>query len=113
MSKQDDLFAYAKNIEKLIKAIRERYNELEGLGEAKAKSAMEYDKAVAIATVTLKGEHPVTLLDKIVKGECVKQLYDKLVAESAYKACITKIEANKAQLNAYQSLFRHLDSAQT
>ena len=107
-----DIIAYARYIEDLITAIKTRYTELPELGVAKAQTAMEYEKALAIAIVGLKGEHPVSILEKIAKGECVKQLYDKMVAESAYKACITKIEANKAQLNAYQSLFRHLDTAQ-
>ncbi len=107
-----DMIAYAKHIEELITAIKKRYTEIDSLGEAKAQTAVDYDKAVAVATITLKGDYPVTLLDKVVKGECTVQLYAKIVAESAYKACIVKIEANKAQLNAYQSLFRHLDTAQ-
>ena len=31
------------------------------------------------------------------------------IAESGYKACVSNLEAMKAQLNAYQSIYRHLD----
>ena len=112
MAETKDMIAYAMHIEKLIEAIRDRYQELEDLGTNKAQTAVDYDRAVAIATIRLKQKHPVTMLDKVVKGECAEELFKKMVAESAYKACITKIEANKAQLNAYQSLFRHLDISQ-
>ncbi len=105
-----DTVKIAVYIQKIIKIIGDECEKLDELGEAKAQSQMDYEKTLAIATLKLKGEHPVTIMDKIVKGDCVEQLYNKIVAESKYKVCIIKIEARKSQLNAYQSLFKHQEA---
>ncbi len=112
MRKPRDIIELAVIIENLIAAIGVEYKKLDDLGNAKAKTMIDYEKAIAVATLRLKKEHAITILKDVAKGECVAELYAKIVGESAYKACITIIEANKAQLNAYQSLFRHLDTAQ-
>lgn len=112
MAKHDgsqDIFAIMTAIKKIIKEIGEQCDLLDEKGEEKAKTAVAYDKAVAIATLRLKKDHPVTLLDKIVKGECLDELYAKIVGESGYKNCHIKITAREAQMNALQSLFRRLD----
>ena len=112
MRKPRDIIELAVIIEDLIGAIGAEHKKLDDLGDKKAQTMVDYEKALAVATLMLKSEHPVTILDKIAKGECTVELYAKMVAESGYKACIVRIEAHKAQLNAYQSLFRHLDTAQ-
>jgi len=108
MSKPE-LVKISNSIKGLIDLIGQECNKLYDFGTEKAKSAVAYDKECAIATLKLKPDHPVTIIDKLVKGECVGQLYDKMVAESMYKSCITIIEARKAQLNALQSLFKVQD----
>ncbi|KKN08157.1 hypothetical protein LCGC14_1059690, partial [marine sediment metagenome] len=58
-------------------------------------------------TITCTSE---TNLRKTAEGVCSELLYDKLVAESAYKNCIVNLDCLKAQLNAKQSIYRHLDN---
>ncbi len=105
-----ELQKISKAMLKIVSEIGEHCEALDKLGEKKAIAVSAYDKAVAIKTIQLASKHPATLMDKIVKGECVSELYDKLVAESAYKACISKLEARKAQLTAFQSLYRHQET---
>jgi len=111
-----------KYIEKIIKDIGDCRREIEKKGNAKAKAMKNYDKALAIALATLGHsdnyelggktykQPPVTIREKIAKGICADFLEEKEIAECAYKACISNLEALKAQLNGYQSIYRHADS---
>ena len=93
-------------MQSIIAAIGGQVTRIEDLGVQKAKALTAYDKAMAIQTLELRPDHPVTILERIVKGECENEMLEKSIAESAYKSCITIIEARKAQLNALQSLFK-------
>lgn len=105
-----DIVKIQSAITKIIAEIGEQCDKLDVLGNNKAQTQVDYERAMAIKTLELKPEHPVTMLDKIVKGECTDELLKKMVAESAYKACIVKIEARKSQLNAFQSLYKHQET---
>lgn len=100
-------------IQKLIEEIGKCRREIEGKGQARAKAISNYDMRIGIAIVTLKeeGKFPATLIEKIAKKLCCEDRYTLEVAESGYKAAICNLEALQAQLNAFQSIFRHLDSA--
>lgn len=116
-----ELIAVKDCIEKLISEIGKSRREIEDKGKARAKAIMEYDKALAISIATLRNDKnyllygkqypqpPTTIIEKLAKGICAQQAYDKEIAESGYKACISNLEALKAQLNGYQSIYRHLD----
>jgi len=81
-----------------------------------------YDKNLAIALATLGHaenyelagktykQPPITIRKAIAKGMCADFLEEKEIADSDYKACISNLEALKAQLNGYQSIYKHLDS---
>lgn len=96
-------------IEKLIQEIGKSRREIEEKGRTRARAISNYDMRLGIAIVTLRDEskYPVTLIEKIAKKICCKDREDLEIAESAYKACISNLEALKAQLNGYQSIFRH------
>lgn len=98
-------------IEKLISEIGKTRREIEDKGNARAAAISNYDKQLKIAIVTLKeaGNFPATLIEKIAKGVCADHREKLEMAEVAYKACISNLEALKAQLNGYQSIFRHFD----
>ncbi len=116
-----EVMQVAKNIEGLIKEIGKCRREIEDKGKAKAKTISDYDRKMAITLAELRNSEsyklgdttyiapPVTIMEKIAKGICSIECYEREVAESAYKACISNLEALKAQLNGYQSIFRHLD----
>lgn len=99
-------------IEKIISDIGYCRREIETKGNARAKAISNYDKQLKIAIVTLKenGKFPATLIEKIAKGVCSDHRLTLELAEVGYKACISNLEALKAQLNGYQSIYKHLDS---
>lgn len=104
-----------------MQAVIETYcAKLDELGKKKAETLKAYRKKTAICLIGLReGERykigekqvreppPVSILKDIVKGITCEEVFERDIAESAYKACITKIEAAKAILNAQQSIWRH------
>jgi hypothetical protein len=117
-----DIIKVKECIEKLISEIGKCRREIEAKGQARAKAITEYDKAMAITMSMLRNDKlymlagkeypqpPVTIIEKLAKGICEQQRYDMEIAESGYRACISNLEALKAQLNGYQSIYKHLDS---
>ena len=106
-----ELIAVKTCIEELIAEIGKCRRQIEDKGNARAKMISNYDKQLKITIVTLKeaGKFPATLIEKIAKGVCADHREQLELAEVGYKACISNLEALKAQLNGYQSIFRHLD----
>jgi hypothetical protein len=111
----------AENIKALIKAIGETRREIEDKGKARARAIKFYDMKLAIALSTLRqadkyelggvkyAAPPVSICEKIAKGIVAQEREAMELAESGYKACISNLEALKAQLNGYQSIFRHME----
>lgn len=99
-------------IEKIIADIGHCRRDIETKGNARANAISNYDKQLKIAIVTLKenGKFPATLIEKIAKGVCSDHRLTLELAEVGYKACISNLTALMAQLNGYQSIYRHLDS---
>ena len=107
-----ETFEVAKRIEDIVKEIGEFRRQIEGKGKERAGAISNYDMRLGIAIVTLKeeGKYPATLIEKIAKKLCAMDRERLELAESGYKACISNLTALQAQLNGYQSIFRHLDS---
>ncbi len=107
-----DIHKVKECIEKLISEIGHCRREIEAKGNARANAISNYDKQLKIAIVTLReaGKFPATLIEKIAKGVCSDHRLTLELAEVGYKACISNLEALKAQLNGYQSIYKHLDS---
>lgn len=99
-------------IKDLIKEVGNCRRHIETKGNARAKAISNYDKQLKIAIAVLRdeGKFPVTLIEKIAKGVCSDHRETLELAEVGYKACISNLEALKAQLNAYQTIYKHLDS---
>jgi len=108
----DTIIQVSDAIQKLIAEIGKCRREIDGKGEMRARAIANYDMRIGVAIVTLKeeGNFPATLIEKIAKKLCSEDRYALEVSESGYKAAICNLEALQAQLNAYQSIFRHLDS---
>ena len=117
----EDIIKYQAAITGAIGALGTERKRLQELSVNKAKALSEYDKQIALAmaklglgeTVVLEG---VEITAKIAsnlkekaKGVCFEYLCSKILAEDAYKNCITNIDCLKAQLNGFQSIYRHLD----
>ena len=106
-----ELIQVRDTIEQIISAIGKARKEIETKGNARAKAISDYDKRLEIAIRTLRdeGKFPVTLIEKIAKGVCAPEREKLELAEVAYKGCISNLEALKAQLNGYQSIFRYME----
>ena len=112
----------AFEIQKKIKEIDNIRKEVRERGEAKAASIGEYEKALAVVIIALKNgtsfelnnekiiNPQATYLKDIAKGLCFLQKIKMETAEAMYKSVLVNLEAAQSQLNALQSLFRHLDS---
>ncbi len=102
----------ADRIEAIVAEIGKFRKQIEEKGAERAKAISNYDMRLGIAIVTLKdeGKYPATLIEKIAKKLCAMDRERLELAESGYKACISNLTALQAQLNGYQSIFRHLDT---
>lgn len=111
----------ANEIMKKIKQIDDIRAEIKQRGANKAKSESDYDKAVALTIIRLRNgvsmqlegqtiqNPPVSNIDKIAKGICWQEKLAMEEAVALYKSAVTNLDAIQSQLNAYQSVNRHLD----
>lgn len=107
-----ELIKVAECIEGLIKEIGKCRREIEAKGLEKARTLALYDVKLggAIQILREEGKFPATLIEKIAKKLCADDRKAMEEADILYKACISNLEALKAQLNGYQSIFRHIES---
>ena len=107
-----ELIKIADKIEEKVKLLEQGRTELQSKAQNKAMAISEYDKCLAIAIIRLKdsGKYPATLIEKIAKGDCYKERAASELAKAEYKLTVTKMNAIQAELNGYQSIFRHLDN---
>jgi hypothetical protein len=117
----NDIISITEQIQKKIREIDEIRKEIKQRGEDKARTESEYDKSVSITLIKLKNgysfqldgmtiQNPATtIMEKLAKGICFQEKRNMEIADAMYKSVVSNLEAVKAQLNALQSLNRHLD----
>lgn len=117
----EDLYTARKTIEKMITAVGDCRKQIEDRGKARANAISNYDKRLAIAIATIREQThyklgdvqyerpPATLAEKIAKGICAEDRREMEIAESGYKAVISNLQALLAQMNAMQSIYRHME----
>jgi len=108
-------------IEEIVIAIGKERQKLAGLGDEKARTEAEYKKEVAKYAARLLSGETIPLDDKdltcttqtnlkmFAEALAWKEMYERLKAENAYKSCVVNLECLRANLNANQSIYRHLD----
>jgi len=108
-------------IEEIVIAIGKERAKLAGLGDEKARAEAAYKRELAKYAMRLLSGETVPLDDKDVacktqtnlkmfaEALAWEEMFDKLKAENAYKSCIVNLECLRANLNANQSIYRHLD----
>jgi hypothetical protein len=105
----NEVIEVAKKMQLIIEALKIEGTLSKGLIEAKAKSTMNYKGARAVAAMKARGEGmSVTLIKHHAEGEANTEEYQMIVDTEALKAHWVRMENLKAQLNAYQSINRHL-----
>ena len=115
-----DVIHISEQIQFKINQLDLSINKLKERSINKAESISEYDRVLAITIIKLKnnvvfeldGEKvekpPVTIIEKLAKGICYKERLQLETADAEYKSLMSGIACIQAQLNAYQSIFRHM-----
>jgi predicted translin family RNA/ssDNA-binding protein len=117
-----ELIKIKDEIDKKIKELDKARSHLREKAEQKAVKIAKYRKKLAITIFKLQNNDieefegnpiiklSVTLIPMMARGICWQEKMEMEKAEAIYKAIITDIEAIKAQLNGYQSIFRYLEN---
>jgi len=110
----------ANEIENKINQIEQDSKHLKSRAEAKAETIGIYEKVLAKCLIglkngkqyTLEGEiiqnPPATITEKIAKGLCWQEKIEMDKAETLYKNTIEWLRCLQAELNGWQSIYRHL-----
>jgi hypothetical protein len=118
-----DIIRIAKAIERYILLLDEGRKALSKAACESAQADAEYDKQMALTIVKLKNgvsiqyegqevlNPPATVLERIARGICWEYKLAMEKKQAGYKAVITKLNVIQSQLNALQSLYRHLDES--
>jgi hypothetical protein len=106
-----EVYQVAKQIDAISRAISVENLKAEALIVAEANAMREYDKAMAVQSVKHKIDGmAVTMIKEQAKGDCADLLYNMIIAQKSLKAHWERRQDLRAQLNARQSIYRHLDS---
>lgn len=116
-----DIISVSNAIHDKIKELETERSYIGKLAREKAQSIAEYEKKMAITIIALKNgmeieidgnkikSPPVTIVEKIAKGACYVEKIAADLAEAKYKAHIVKMDCLIAEMNGYQSIYRHLE----
>lgn len=117
---EDDPITIADKIEGTIALIDSERRNLDHLARDKAQAQSDYDRAMTLTVLKLNNGHlhfqdhePIgkivqSNIPLIAKGICWRECLEKESTDALYKACISNLEALKAQLNGLQSINRYL-----
>ena len=101
----------ALQMQKIIEALKVEGHKSTELIVAKARTTQDYKTSRAVHAVKAKAEGmAVTMIKHQAEGEASGEEYAMIVATEGLKAHWIRMENLKAQLNAYQSINRHLAS---
>ena len=79
------------------------------LGDAKTKTEVKYDVAIGLATERLKRENvPMAMIKEVAKKDCAEQRGEMLAAEMGWKIATITLNAIHNEMNACQSINKHL-----
>lgn len=105
----EEVVAVAKQIESIIKAVKTEGARSNVLILAKAEAMRVYDKAVAVKELKLKNDGlAIGLIGHQAKGDASQLMCEMIVAQESLKAHWQRITYLLAQLNGWQSIYRHL-----
>lgn len=111
----------AEQIENRISVLKTLRRSLKEVAQKKAEAISEYERELSKTIISLKNGQkfmldgkeianpPATLIEKIARGICFQEKLNCDLAETNYKSVITSINAVMAELNGWQSIYRHLE----
>lgn len=116
-----DVIECSQRIEDKIKLLETARKDLRKYAEAKALKMALYEKELAVCLIKLKNgtpfeldgavieNPPATTASLIAKGIVWEAKQQAQLAEAQYKLAVTTLDSISAELNGYQSIFRHLE----
>jgi hypothetical protein len=100
----------ASQIESIIDAIKLEGKQSVELIKAEAETMRDYDKQLAISSAGHKvAGMAITMIRDQAKGDASDCLYKMIVAQKSLKSHWERLKYLQAQLNGYQSIYRHLE----
>ena len=114
-----ELTDVSKKIEIYIDLLSKGRSELQERSKRRAETIAEYEKDLAITIIKLKNGVMMTLeteqillppastAEKIARGICWKEKLAMEQSDAEYRNAIAGMRALEAQLNGYQSIYRH------
>jgi len=117
-----DVTSIADKIKEKVALLEEGRKQLRDKAHYKAETISNYERRLAIVLIRLKNGEPLSLegnviekppattTEKIAKGICWEDKLALETAEAEYKLTLAKMQAIQAELNGYQSIYRHLES---
>ena len=114
-----DILKIAQEIERRIRLLDLGRQELPKRAKLKAETMAEYERELSKTILRLRNEKvewegqviensPATLVEKIAKGMMWEKKLEADLAESSYKNAFKGVDILQAQLNGFQSIYRHL-----
>lgn len=116
-----ELIKVADKIEHRINLLEAGRKEIKKRAENKAQTIAHYEKELALTLIKIKegvemeleGHKikalPVSIMEKVAKGMCWKERLDMEQADAEYRNAVAGMRALEAELNGYQSIYRHLE----
>ena len=116
-----EVIKVADKIEHSIKLLGICRGELKTRAKKKAETMADYDKTIAITLVKLRENVeiafegyrikglPISIMEKIAKGMCHQEKLAMEVAIADYGNAISGLKSIEAELNGWQSIYRHLE----
>ncbi len=105
----EEAVVVAKRINTISEAIKAEGQLSQERIEADATADRDYDKALAVRGLAYRDlGMPVTLIPGQAKGDACDEKYKMLVAKGMLKAHWERLKYLEAQMNAQQSIYRHL-----
>ena len=105
----DNVVDVARKINLISQELTREERKSDDLIDADARADSDYDKELAIKGLAHKANGmPATLIPMQSKGDGSDKKYNMLVAKGKLKAHWERMKALEAQMNAQQSIYRHL-----
>ena len=116
-----ELSKISNEIEKRIRLLEVGRKALQDRAQRKADTIGEYEKELSKTIMRLRNgdelecdgqwikDPPVTIIEKIARGICFREKINMELADAEYRNAIEGMKSIQAELNGFQSIYRHQD----
>jgi predicted transcriptional regulator len=106
-----DIQTLTNELYEINKRIDKASREIFKLAKDKAEAEREYQKALALEIIKLKGEGtPATLIMALAKGTTADLEYSRDLADGTFKSAFASLDAIKTQASVLQTITKYQDN---